>query len=234
VLIFFLSFFALLVLYFCSSRRPWHEILTGVDWMQNSTRILRLPFGTDPQSFSKIKLEINSRSQQQNKEQRSPTAPNPPLPTFIAQMVPETVQKSSSSSFPLHLEAGKHPLAKQIDVTMAVFFPPAFRNSPAVAAIVEKLIRIVIGQALPFRIQATRGQCPNIPTTATEQASEGQAPEHSVSLLIAVNDKTKASNSTFIGDSIRNANLGLSLWHPSVINRSIWFISDPRCSYTVR
>lgn len=210
-------------------------MLDGVDWMQNSTRILRLPFGTGPESFSKIKLEINLPLPHQLKGQSSKTAPIGPPPTFIAQIVPDRSKiEHKVSLFPLKLAAGAHPLALQLDTATATATTAFSVPSPTARLLLNKLLQVAIGQALPFRIHATRTQCP-ITTISTERTTEPseEALEHSVPLLAAVGDDN-AQHSILIGDTVRKAYQGLSLWHPSVINRDIWFISDPRCSYTVR
>jgi hypothetical protein len=225
---FFLYFFSI------TFRRPWHAVLDGVDWMQNSTRILRLPFGTGSESFSKIKLKIDLQLRHQDKRQSSSTAlVGSPSPTFIAQVVPDrSTVGHKVSLFPLKLAAGAHPLALQLDIPTTIAAIPV--PAPALAMLLNKLLRVAIGQALPFKIHATRTDCSNTTMAAEMTTPSEHALEHSVPFLVAVDDVFKAQHSILIGDFLRKAHQGLPLWHPSVINRDIWFISDPRYRYTVR
>ncbi|KAG7675103.1 hypothetical protein KSW81_002606 [Nannochloris sp. 'desiccata'] len=190
-----------------TSKRPWHAVLDGVDWMRNSTQILRLPFGTDSESFSKIKLEINLLLPHQSKEKSSIVASIGPPPTFIAQVMPERTTLGHRVSFsPLKLAAGKHPLALQLDTTTTAFSSPA----SASRMLLNKLLRVAIGQALPCRIHATRAHCPNTTIPRETAKPSEQALEHSVPLLVAVAvDDDKAQHSILIGDVLRKAHQGL-------------------------
>ncbi len=206
-------------------------ILNGVDWMKNSTRILRLPFGTDTESFSKIKLELNKTPKEQQQSATTGTSISGPPPTFIAQIVPDSAKIESVHIRPFHsfyLAAGKHPLALQLATTT--------HAATAAGTLVDQLSKVIIGHALPVRIKSAQTICSNVElaTETAEQASSQHAPEHSVALLVAVEKTSTEENVVVVGDLVRKAHLGLSLWHPSVLNRDVWLISDPRCSYTLR
>jgi hypothetical protein len=196
--------------------------------MKNTTRILRLPFGTDSDSFNKIKLEINYL----------PSTFSPP-PTFIAQILPSPAESTHIKPFSsVQIAAGKHPIALRLETAFS------FSHTPAAAAageqVLHKLMQLVIGAAPPCRLQATSSTCQELSSSSSSSSKYNtKAPQHSVPLLLAVDNQASAHGNgdgggLYIGDSIRRAHRGLSLWHPSVLNRDIWFISDPRCSYTVR
>ena len=190
-------------------RRPWYSIVAGVDWRENSTRVLQLPFGTQSNLFSEIKLEVRNMESSSD-DFRSRTRPL----TFLAHVidVKNSQQSSPIPSSPSHeslyLKAG-HSAVLEL----------ATRTSEASGGVLPMVRRLLVGKEPFFRISAVAyGEC-----------KSRDVPQHGA-VLVAINGDDVRQ----LGDTVRKGSVGMQLWHPAVAQRRIILFSDPRCAYTLR
>lgn len=226
-------------------RRPWNQVLAGIDWMLSATWVLQVPLvmagGGGGRKFFRAAevclLEGSSQVDGQHpRDHRLRASPRNrstlSSSALTAQIVMDPVpfnSKQNGVANNIKVKLPRHPGAPGVSLNPGHPMILELETPRAVAAFSSVslsgfIASCALGPAPPWRASLSAGSCSGSSTDNTFVEP----------VFMAVSDDSEDAGEA---DTVRSAAVravGLSLWHPGVVRRRVLLVADPRCSYTLK
>lgn len=209
--------------------RHWAEVMRGIDWQQNATQVLYVPFapGDAPAEERRPSIEVTMRGSASGGSLLVAQAvANSPAQGPALELAPTgrqaTLPAGHAAALRLQLPQRSWPLGGAV-------CRPAKGRPPRPAAC---LLQLLVGSTPPWSLRIQQQRCSGDGGGGGQQGEAGLTPA-----VLAVQAGSAA------GDSVRLAGGGgfgggsgsaVQLWNGVAPLDQLWLISDPSCDLTLR